>query len=127
MRQIARVLVFSLALGYVATLPSAARPSLQEPSDPGSPQLEPRQRDPDDPVAKMEREQLKRLNKERQAALKKDTDRLLELATELKTYVDKSNEHTLSVDVIRKAEEIEKLAKQVRTKMRDTVETPGIR
>ncbi len=118
MRQIARVLVFSLALGYVATLPSAARPSLQEPSDPGSPQLEPRQRDPDDPVAKMEREQLKRLNKERQAALKKDTDRLLELATELKTYVDKSNEHTLSVDVIRKAEEIEKLARSVKEKMK---------
>ncbi len=118
MRQIARVLIFSLALGYVATLPGAARPSPQESSDPGNPQLEPRQREPDDPVAKMQREQLKRLNKERQEALKKDTDRLLELATELKAYVDKSSEHTLSVDVIRKAEEIEKLAKSVKDKMK---------
>jgi hypothetical protein len=32
--------------------------------------------------------------------------------------VDKSNEHTLSLDVIRKAEEIEKLAKQVKDKMK---------
>jgi hypothetical protein len=32
--------------------------------------------------------------------------------------VDKTNEHTLSVDVIKKAEEIEKLAHTVREKMK---------
>jgi methionyl-tRNA synthetase len=57
-------------------------------------------------------------NEKRQQAIKKDTDKLLELATQLKQYVDKTNEHTLSVDVIRKAEEIEKLAHTVKEKMK---------
>ena len=60
----------------------------------------------------------KRRNEERQAAIKKDTDRLVQLATELKDYVDKSTENTLSLDVIKKAEEVEKLAKEVKNKMR---------
>jgi hypothetical protein len=50
--------------------------------------------------------------------LKRDTDKLVQLSTELKEYVDKSNENILSVDVVRKAEEIEKLAHSVKTKMR---------
>jgi hypothetical protein len=32
--------------------------------------------------------------------------------------VDKSNEHTLSLDVVKKADEIEKLAKSVKEKMK---------
>ncbi len=72
----------------------------------------------DEQVARMEKEQEKRRNKERQASLKEDTDKLLSLATELKQYVDKSNENILSLDVMKKAEEIEKLAKQVEKKMR---------
>jgi hypothetical protein len=36
----------------------------------------------------------------------------------LKQYVDKSNENTLSLDVVRKAEEIEKLAHSVKEKMK---------
>jgi hypothetical protein len=65
-----------------------------------------------------EREMARERNKQRQAALKKDTDKLLELATELKQYVDKTNENMLSLDVIRKAEEIEKLSRSVREKMK---------
>ena len=57
-------------------------------------------------------------NKDRQAALKKDTDKLLELATQLKEYVDKTDENMLSLDVIKKAEEIEKLSKSVKEKMK---------
>jgi predicted nucleic acid-binding Zn-ribbon protein len=72
----------------------------------------------DDAKTKMEREMAKKANQERQAALKKDTDKLLKLATELKDYVDKSNENTLSMDVIKKAEEIEKLAHSVKDKMK---------
>ncbi len=60
----------------------------------------------------------KRWNKERQAAIRKDTDKLLELAEELKAGVDKSNENLLALDVIKKAEEIEKLAHSVREKMK---------
>jgi len=42
----------------------------------------------------------------------------LKLATELKDDVDKTNENVLSLDVIKKADEIEKLAKSVRDKMK---------
>lgn len=67
---------------------------------------------------KMLQDAAKRRNKERQEALKKDTDKLMALCTELKEQVDKSNENILSLDVIKKAEEIEKLAKSVREKMK---------
>ena len=60
----------------------------------------------------------KKAAKERVAALKTDTDKLLKLSVELKAYVDKSNENVLSLDVIKKAEEIEKLAKSVKDKMK---------
>jgi hypothetical protein len=60
----------------------------------------------------------KKANLERQQDIKKDTEKLLELATELKQSVDKSNENTLSLDVIKKAEQIEKLAKSVKEKMK---------
>lgn len=74
------------------------------------------QKDPSE--EKMERSREKALNKQRQTQLEKDTERLLKLATELKQYVDKTDEHTLSLDVIKKAEEIEKLAKSVKEKMK---------
>jgi hypothetical protein len=67
----------------------------------------------------MEKARLKQASKERQAAIKKDTDKLLKLATELKQYVDKTNENTLSMDVVKKAAEIEKLAKEVKERMKE--------
>lgn len=89
----------------------------QDPTQPPDPQFgRDRQKDPGE--EKMEREREKALNKQRQTNLQKDTERLLQLATELKQYVDKTNEHTLSLDVIKKADEIEKLAKSVKDKMR---------
>jgi hypothetical protein len=45
-----------------------------------------------------------------------DTARLLQLANELKAEVDKSNKDMLSMTVIRKAEEIERLARAMREK-----------
>ena len=77
------------------------------------------------PRQRMERHSTNLRNKERQEALKKDTDKLLALATELKDQVDKSNENTLSLDVVKKAEEIEKLAKSVREKMKAEFMMPG--
>jgi hypothetical protein len=68
---------------------------------------------------RLEKEREKQANKERQVRIKRDTDKLLELATELKKYVDKTNENVLSVEVIRKAEEIEKLAHDVRKRMKE--------
>ena len=60
----------------------------------------------------------KKANQQRQAELKRDTERLVKLSTELKQYVDKTNENILSLDVIKKADEIEKLAHSVKAKMR---------
>jgi len=93
----------------------------QQPGPPGvPPQLgmpRPEEQGPSIPDH-MKKEMEKKANEERQAELKRDTDRLLKLSTELKAYVDKSNENILSVDVIKKADEIEKLAHSVKTKMR---------
>jgi hypothetical protein len=66
------------------------------------------------------REMAKKANLERQAAIKADTDKLLKLAEELKQSVDKSSANVLSIDVLKKAEEIEKLAHSVKDKMRGT-------
>jgi hypothetical protein len=49
-----------------------------------------------------------------------DAARLLQLATELKAEVDKTNKDMLSLKVIRKAETIEKLAKGVKQELKQT-------
>jgi hypothetical protein len=72
----------------------------------------------DEQHARAEKDMAKRANKERQAQLKRDTERLVKLASELQGYVDKSNEGILSLDVVKKAEEIEKLAHSVKEKMK---------
>jgi hypothetical protein len=71
------------------------------------------------PAPPLTPQQQKEMNKERYAKLKKDTDQLLKLATELKESVDKANQNTLSLEVIKKSEQIEKLAKSVRDKMKN--------
>lgn len=71
-----------------------------------------------DARSQMERDMAKKASEERYAALKRDTDRLLRLSTELKAYVDKSSQNTLSVNVVKKAEEIERLAHSVKEKMK---------
>lgn len=57
-------------------------------------------------------------NTARQEQLVKDTVKLLALANELKTDVDRTNKNVLSIDVIKKADEIEKLAKNVKERMK---------
>jgi hypothetical protein len=74
--------------------------------------------DGDEARARILHEMEKKAAKERVAALKNDTDKLLKLSIELKAYVDKSDENVLSLDVIKKAEEIDKLAKSIRDKMK---------
>jgi hypothetical protein len=72
----------------------------------------------DENVAQQRKEMAKKANLERQAELKRDTDKLFQLSTELKQYVDKTNENVLSLDVLKKADEIEKLAHSVKVKMK---------
>jgi hypothetical protein len=68
--------------------------------------------------SRIQKEMEKKANLQRQSDLKRDTEKLLKLSTELKEYVDKTNENVMSLDVIKKAEEIEKLAHSVKMKMR---------
>ena len=72
----------------------------------------------DDATARMTEELAKKAEKERVEQLKLDTDKLLRLSVELKSYVDKTDTNVLSLDVMKKAEEIQKLAKSVHDKMR---------
>ena len=69
-------------------------------------------------MRKMKKEAAKKANKQRQGDLQRDTEKLLQLATELKEYVGKTDENVLSLDVLKKAEEIEKLAHSVKEKMK---------
>ena len=108
--------VFALIIGFVLTLglvPARA----QNPRLPPMPQPDTQSRE-DPAKSKIERDMAKRASQERQAALKRDTDRLFKMATELKDYVDKTNENVLSLEVVKKAEEIEKLAHSVKEKMK---------
>jgi hypothetical protein len=59
-------------------------------------------------------------NAERKKQLSDDSARLLKLANELKAEVDKTDKDTLSIAVIRKADEIEQLAHKVKEKIRLT-------
>jgi hypothetical protein len=62
-------------------------------------------------------------NAERKKQIADDSIKLLKLATDLKSEVDKTTKDTLSLNVIRKADEIEKLAHDVKEKMKLTAAT----
>jgi hypothetical protein len=112
--------VLFLMLAPAFSLPSFSENPVQSPGQ--LPHLGANANDQDDHAeeqrAKIEKDMAKKANRERQAQLQRDTDSLVKLANELKEYVDKSNENTLSLDVLKKAEEIEKLAHSVKEKMK---------
>jgi hypothetical protein len=72
-----------------------------------------------EPHQQLQRELVTRAVLERQAELKRDTEKLVALVAELKQNVDKTNTNILSMDVIKKAQEIQKLAKSVQDKMKN--------
>ncbi len=69
-------------------------------------------------VQRMQQQQKGMAAEERQKKMETDAAKLVEMAQQLKTSVDKTNKDTLSVDVIKEAERIEKLAREVREGMR---------
>ena len=108
----------SAVLFFVLIVPSVvkAQTSGQSP-DPGRDQI-PQAPLETDEMRKWKKDATKKANKARQAEIQGDTEKLFKLATELKDYVGKTDEHILSLDVIKKAEEIEKLAHDVKEKMK---------
>jgi hypothetical protein len=76
----------------------------------------------DDPMTEQAREKrAKELNVLRQKEMTSDAARLLALATDLKAHVDKGEENASSLELMHKAEQIEKLARSVRAHMTDAV------
>lgn len=108
------IAVFVLLLGFAIAAPTFCLS--QNPGGVPLPGEVPPRIDPDQ--QKRERDLAKKMNQERQDQLKRDADTLLRLATELKQYVDKSNANTLSIEVVQKAEQIERLARSVKDKMK---------
>ncbi len=108
-------IVLAVSLATPPALAQLVHPGLPpDPSGrtPGAPDTE------DETQRQMAKKLELRRNEERQKQLVKDTDQLLALATQLKSEVDKTDKNVLSVAVIKKAEEIEKLAKNVRDRMK---------
>lgn len=118
--------IFRVAIVGAALLVGAPVVSQGQVSQPFPPQQPPSRRgmgippmEPVEPLPpQMREQQAQARNDDRQKKLVADTDKLLVLATELKQDVAKTNKDVLSVDVIKKAEEIEKLAHSVKERMK---------
>ncbi len=66
----------------------------------------------------MEEKQVQARNDDRQKRLIADSDKLLALATELHDEVQKTDKNILSVEVVKKATEMEKLSRDLKERMR---------
>ena len=108
------------SVGAKAQLPQQPQlPPISRP--PGSPGQSPTAGDNNDEDTMAHRammQQAERRNEQRQQDIVNDTAKLLTLAQQLKTEVEKSNKDPMSASEMKKAEEIEKLAKAVKEKMR---------
>ena len=69
----------------------------------------------------VERQQALAASQQRQIEIKRDTDKMAELTMELKDYLAKGSTATMSLDAIKKAEQIEKLAKSVKSKLKQSL------
>ena len=64
------------------------------------------------------RQQAIAANAQRQIEIRRDMEKMLQLTAELRHYLDKAERGVVSVDAIKKAEQIEKLAHSVKSKMK---------
>jgi hypothetical protein len=122
MRMLRRMAVWTAAGGLMLAIGSVGQGVPGNGSQPGTQTEQPAPVGPvvvpDAGMDKLETEREKLASDERQKKLVEDTAKLLELAKELKVAVDKSDKNTLSLDVVRKADAIEKLAHSVKEKMK---------
>jgi hypothetical protein len=86
--------------------PPTNYPQIPDASNPGRPNDQIPIPSPPDPKVQL---------KENQKNLRKDADRLLDLAKDLKEEADKTEQtDVLSLSLVKKAEEVEKLARQIK-------------
>jgi len=67
-----------------------------------------------------QRKQAMAANLQRQAEMKRDGEKLAQLTQELNVYLQTKGEGVISVDALKKAEQIEKLAHSVKSKMKQS-------
>jgi TolA-binding protein len=67
----------------------------------------------------IQKEQMRRANELRREEIKRDMEKLFQLSSELREFVEK-DQGVLSLDAIKKAEQMEKLAHSVKTKMKQS-------
>jgi hypothetical protein len=110
-----------LVLAATATIPMAGDALFQNPPR-NVPDFLNRLPDTND-QARMRQDQqanqkeIEAINAHRKKQVSDDTEKLLKLATDLKTEVDKTGSEMLSASAIRKAQAIEKLAHDIKEKM----------
>jgi glutamine synthetase type III len=68
----------------------------------------------------VQRQQAIAANQQRQVEIRRDSEKMAELTQELNAYLQKDADSTMSLEAIKKAEQIEKLAKSVRSKMKQS-------
>jgi len=66
----------------------------------------------------VQKKQAAAANQQRQLEIRRDTEKMLELTSELKDYLLKNDQTVMSLDAIKKVEQIEKLAHGVKSKMK---------
>jgi hypothetical protein len=121
---------FSIAFGVILSLSAIRYLSAQNshsplPSSvPQSPNLPTGSRAPSGQVALpddgVQKQQAAAANEQRQVEIRRDTEKMAELTQELKAYLEKPDQGVMSVDAIKKAEQIEKLAHSVKSKMKQS-------
>ena len=68
----------------------------------------------------VQKQQAQAANVQRQIEIRRDTEKMAELTQELKEYLAKADQGVVSVDVVKKAEQIEKLAHSVKSKLKQS-------
>lgn len=70
---------------------------------------------------KVQQQQARAANEQRQFEIKRDTEKMFQLTAELKESLEKSGQDVMSMDDIKKVEQIEKLARGVKSKMKQSL------
>lgn len=68
----------------------------------------------------VQKKQAEAANVQRQVEIRRDTEKMKQLSEELNDYLQKSGPGVISVDALKKAEQIEKLAHSVKSKMKQS-------
>ncbi len=81
------------------------------------------QQEPENPLDSVHHDTRAKMEKDRRETewkkLREDTEKLFQAASELKDLIEKSNKDTLSIQVLKKADEVEKALKDVRRRAKD--------